>query len=277
MSDNPRFVRRFSDTVQSEMLYYGVPIKSDGKILCVLRLSFALSNYQQQMNVIRNIVLLGALGAVLLCLPFAFFLSRNATRDLEKLRAGTMRLASGELDYRIPVKGSLEFQELATDFNKMGDQLNQKIMSIEQEHSRTQTLLSRMVEGVLALDRNGKAIFANNAFSSMFGFKMDRIQGKTFLEISRHSELSEYIQALLSANQESRLNPPEAREIHLYNTGGEQVFSVQASRVYDEHVNDRLHSGYLDRWSSPFADAILSLTLCISAAREEELSKPQQN
>lgn len=235
MSDNPTFVRRFSDTVQSELLYYAVPIKNDDKILCVLRLSFALSNYQQHMRVIRNIVLLGALSSFLLSIPFAYFVSRGATRELEKLRAGTMRLASGDLDYRIPVKGSQEFQELASDFNKMGDQLNQKIMSIEQEHSRTQTLLSRMVEGVLALDRNGKAIFANNAFSSMFGLKMDRIQGKTFLEISRHSELSEYIQALLAAHHESRLIPPEAREIRLYNTAGEQVFSVQASRVYDEH------------------------------------------
>ena len=235
MSDNPTFVRRFSDTIQNELLYYAVPIKSGDKIICVLRLSFALSNYHQHMSVIRNIVLLGALSSFLFSLPLAFFLSRGATREIEKLRAGTMRLASGDLDYRIPVKGSLEFQELATDFNKMGDQLNQKIMSIEQEHSRTQTLLSRMVEGVLALDRSGKAIFANNAFSSMFGLKMDRIQGKTFLEISRHSELSEYIQALLSANHESRLNPPEAREIRLYNTAGEQVFSVQASRVYDEH------------------------------------------
>ncbi len=239
MSDNPTFVHRFSDTVQSEMLYYAMPIKSGDKIICILRLSFALSNYHRHMRVIRNIVLLGALSSFLLSLPFAFFLSRGATGEIEKLRAGTMRLASGDLEYRIPVKGSLEFQELATDFNKMGDQLNQKIMSIRQEHSRTQTLLSRMVEGVLALDRNGKAIFANNAFSSMFGFKMDRIQGKTFLEISRHSELSEYIQALLSANNESSLNPPEAREIRLYNTAGAQVFSVQASRVYDEneHLN----------------------------------------
>jgi two-component system, OmpR family, phosphate regulon sensor histidine kinase PhoR len=239
MMDNPTFVRRFSDTVQSEMLYYAVPIKDGDKVICVLRLSFALSNYQQHMAVIRNIVLIGALGTILLSLPFAYFLSRSATHEIEKLRAGTMRLASGDLDYRIPVKGTLEFQELASDFNKMGDQLNQKIMSIEQEHSRTQTLLSRMVEGVLALDRNGKAIFANNAFSSMFGLKMDRIQGKTFLEISRHSELSEYIQALLAANLESPSNPPEAREIHLYNTTGGQVFSVQASRVYDEyeHLN----------------------------------------
>ncbi len=234
MAGNPTFVRRFSDTVQSEMLYYAVPIKSSDKILCVLRLSFALSSYQQQMKVIRNIVLLAAFSSILLSLPFAFFLSRGATRELEKFRAGTMRLASGDLNYRVPVKGSMEFQELATDFNKMGDQLNQKIISIQQEHSRTQTLLSRMVEGVLALDRNGKAIFANSAFSSMFGLKMDRIQGKTFLEISRHAELSEYISALLAANPASRLNPPEAREIRLYNTAGEQVFSVQASRVYDE-------------------------------------------
>ena len=234
MTGNPAFVRRFSETVQSEMLYYAVPIENQDQILCVLRLSFALSSYQQQMNVIRNIVLLAAFSSILLSLPFAYFISRTATRDLAKLRAGTIRLASGDLDYRIPVKGSLEFQELSTDFNKMADQLDQKLMSIQQEHSRTQTLLSRMVEGVLALDRNGKAIFANSAFSSMFGLKMDRIQGKTFLEISRHAELSEYISALLAANTASRLNPPEAREIRLYNTAGEQVFSVQASRVYDE-------------------------------------------
>src|SRR4029078_3024183 len=52
MSDNPTFVRRFSDTVQSEMLYYAVPIKAGDKIICVLRLSFALSNYRQHMSII---------------------------------------------------------------------------------------------------------------------------------------------------------------------------------------------------------------------------------
>jgi two-component system phosphate regulon sensor histidine kinase PhoR len=67
----------------------------------------------------------------------------------------------------------------------------------------------------------------------MFSLKMDRIQGKTFLEISRNAELSEYIWTLLeiSREPEKEFEAPEAREIHLYQTSGEKVFSVQASRI----------------------------------------------
>ena len=183
---NPTYVKRFSQTVQTEMLYYAVPIISRGQLLCVLRFSFPLSTYYEQMADIRNIILLAALASVLMTLPFAYFLSKGETTQLRKLKTGTKRLAAGDLNYRIPVEGSIEFQELANDFNKMADELNQKMLTMKQEHSRTETLLSRMVEGVLAIDKNGRAIFANNAFCSMFGLKMDRIQGKTFLEISRN-------------------------------------------------------------------------------------------
>ncbi len=233
LQKNPTYVKRFSQTVQNEMLYYAVPIISGEQILCVLRLSFPLSTYYAQMADTRNIILLAALASVLLTLPFAYFLSKGETTQLRKLKAGTKRLATGDLNYRIPVEGSIEFQELANDFNKMADELNQKILTMQQEHSRTETLLSRMVEGVLAVDRNGRAIFANNAFSSMFGLKMDRIQGKTFLEISRNAELSEYISALLDTSRDSKseFEPVEAREIHLYQTSGEKTFSVQASRI----------------------------------------------
>jgi two-component system phosphate regulon sensor histidine kinase PhoR len=230
LAGNPTYVRRFSETVQNEMLYYGVPIKSGNQILCVLRLSFPLSTYNQQKAEIRNIVLIAALASILLTLPFAYFLSRSEAKQLRKLQAGTRRLAHGDLSYRIPAEGSVEFQELANDFNKMADELDQKILTMQEEHSRTETLLSRMVEGVLAIDRNGRAIFANNAFCSMFNLRMDRLKGKTFLEISRNAELSEYISRLLEQSPEE-LETPAATEIHLYQTSGEKVFSVQASRI----------------------------------------------
>jgi two-component system phosphate regulon sensor histidine kinase PhoR len=233
MQINPTYVRRFSETVQSEMLYYAVPIKRDGKTLCVLRLSFPLSTYLARLADIRNVVILAALFAVLLTLPFAYFLSRSETKQLKKLHAGTKRLAKGDLSYRIPPEGNIEFQEVADDFNKMADELNQKILTMKQEHSQTEALLSRMVEGVLAIDRNGRAVFANNAFCSMFNLHMERIKGKTFLEISRNAELSEYIAALLNKNRDTKMQfePPEAREIHLYQTSGEKVFSIQASPI----------------------------------------------
>jgi two-component system phosphate regulon sensor histidine kinase PhoR len=90
-----------------------------------------------------------------------------------------------------------------------------------------------MVEGVLALDQYGKAIFANPAFCAMFDLKMERLQGKTFLEISRNAQLSDFISSLLTGQHEEDQHGG-SREITLYVPQGEKIFSVQASKISQE-------------------------------------------
>jgi two-component system phosphate regulon sensor histidine kinase PhoR len=238
LNEQPTFVRRFSNTLKREMLYYAVPVKKDNQIAFVLRLSFPLTTFYEQMATVRNFLLLTAFSAILLSLPFVLALSREITHPIQRLRASTNRLASGELEQRVSAKGSQEFQELAADFNKMADELREKITSIKQEHQRTEALLSKMVEGVLAIDRHGKAIFANPAFCNMMGVKT--IQGRSVLEMIRNHELSDYIAQLLkieaqkstSMERESSENW-QAREIKIYAPDGEKTFSVQASRIQD--------------------------------------------
>jgi len=230
LAGRPVFVRRYSNTVKTEMLYYAVPVEIDGQLASILRLSFPLTKFHQQMASVRNFLLTFALLAILLLLPLTYAISRSVQNPIERLRLSAGTLAAGNLSEKIVPSGSLEFKDLAKDFNVMADQLKQKIQNIEQQHQRTEALLSKMVEGVLAIDRHGKAVFANTAFCKMVGLRQDRIQGRSYLEITRSAQLSDYIAALLKED-----TPLEAKEITLFGPEGEKNFAVQASRIQEDH------------------------------------------
>ncbi len=230
MAGHPVFNQHVSRTVGREMLYYAVPIKRDHDTI-VLRLAFPLETLSQQMAEITRFLILAAILAVVLSLPFAWSFSRGITGPIERLRESANRLASGDLTRRAVGEGSMEFRELAQDFNSMAMQLTQKIQSVEQQHNRNRALLARMVEGVFAVDQNGKAVFANAAFSRMIDLKTERIEGKSYLEISRNEQLSNFIYRLLKPVPDPEI--PDATEIKFYGPAGERSFSVQASRIQE--------------------------------------------
>lgn len=232
---SPIFLQRFSKTIQKELLYYAVPVKNQNGLVAILRFSFALTTYYDRMTEIRNYQIGIALLSVLLTLPVAFVLSRAATRRIDGLRAAAKRIAQGDLSHRIQEAGSVEFGELAADFNKMADELTLKIQSIQQQHTQTETLLSRMVEGVLAVDRHGKSVLVNAAFCRMFGLKEDRVQGRSPLEMVRNDQLSDFIASLLHDPA-----APESKEIRIFSADGEKTFSVQSSRILDDPEKDGL-------------------------------------
>jgi two-component system phosphate regulon sensor histidine kinase PhoR len=235
LKEKPIFVRRVSRTVEREMLYYAIPLKTGAQIVSVLRLSFPLTTFYEQMRQVRHFLILAALFAVLLSLPFAYLLSRTITVPLETLRQASLRLASGDLDHRVTVYGSKEFSDLAGAFNKMAEELRQKIRSLQQQQTRIETLLANMVEGVLVIDSSGKTVFANQSFCDMVGYDQDRIHGRPFLEISRSEEFARLISELLIS--EERLFRT-IKEVRLFGPAGEKIYSVQASTILQPGIPD---------------------------------------
>lgn len=242
LADEPIFIQRFSDTMRRKMLYYAVPVLVQGKPVSVLRLSFSMSTFEEQLSKTRNLMITTALLAILLSLPLVYWLSSAVTRPIDGIISAANRIASGDLSHAVPAKGSQEFRNLADALNKMASQLDEKIQSILQDHLQVESLLSKMVEGVLALDERGKALFANSAFCQMAGLKMEKLQGRSYLEIVRNDQLSDYIARLLKENATTGENeaPLEAHEILLFGPSGEKTFSVQATRILGEGTSAAL-------------------------------------
>ena len=94
----------------------------------------------------RNLVLgLGLIGLALLgILP----LSSRLTRRLTALSAEADRLASGDLEARVPVRGRDELAQLARSFNRMAGELssNQEQLLEQERRSREQEFDRRLLE-----------------------------------------------------------------------------------------------------------------------------------
>jgi signal transduction histidine kinase len=98
-------------------------------------------------SLIPIVVLMAFLSAVaiLVILPpaalFSALFTRQMTRRLQTLAAGTSALRSGEYSTRIRVEGEDEVAQLQADFNAMADALEQAMCDLRAERDNVETLL----------------------------------------------------------------------------------------------------------------------------------------
>ncbi len=78
-----------------------------------------------------RITVIGFITSIFLTAILGFFLLRYTNRSLKRLKRGTQRIGSGDLDYRITgIEDRGELGELATAFNDMSDKLGNAIEEV---------------------------------------------------------------------------------------------------------------------------------------------------
>ena len=80
-----------------------------------------------------RITLISFIASVILSSTLGFFLIRYTNSSLSRLKTGTLRIGSGDLNYRIDnIEDSGELGDLATAFNDMSDKLRNAIEEVRQ-------------------------------------------------------------------------------------------------------------------------------------------------
>jgi len=116
---------RFSQTLQTELLYVTVPVLSGSKVLGAVRLTYPKSVVTTAVNDQLKRLALVALTTVLLAGVAAFVVAQSVTRRLEALRSATEALADGDLTSRADeTAGAPEIRSLSTSFNQMASRLD---------------------------------------------------------------------------------------------------------------------------------------------------------
>lgn len=99
---------------------------AEQSILGVLDVRMSLAGPDARLAAIRSRAIAGAAVVALLAgLVSALFIFRVVRRPVKRLIRGAQRVASGDLDARIPVEGGHELAELAEAFNEMTRELRQ--------------------------------------------------------------------------------------------------------------------------------------------------------
>jgi two-component system, OmpR family, phosphate regulon sensor histidine kinase PhoR len=143
---------------------------------------------------------IAAVGLVIVTLSLlpAYFFARRFTQPLEDLTQGTERLRRGDFSDRIRPTGGREFRTLASTFNDMSDQIAENFADLQHDKDQLQTILSGMVEGVVAIDQDQVILFANDRAATMLEFSADTAVGRKLWEVTRQRAVQDLVQKGLS-------------------------------------------------------------------------------
>jgi two-component system phosphate regulon sensor histidine kinase PhoR len=130
-------------------------------------------------------------------LPLAYWLARRIALPIEELTRGVKRIAAGDLDQKVYVDTPGGISELAQTFNYMSDQLVGRVAELEEDRQQLRTILSGMVEGVVALDADERILFANERATQLLGLNGQQSVGRRLWETVRQTTLQDVVRRAL--------------------------------------------------------------------------------
>ncbi len=161
-------------------------------------------------------LLIGA--AAVAAVPLSFVLStslaRRLGRPLRALIGVADKIGEGNSEQRVFAEGQDEIGELVSAFNRMSDQLDARIARLEEDRQQLRTILSGMVEGVVALDSEQRILYANERATQLLGLpplssplsggRGEGGVGRRLWEVVRQRPLLDVVQRALDSSEPQR-------------------------------------------------------------------------
>lgn len=125
-------------------------------------------------------ILLGIVAVI--CAILSIFVALN---PLDKILKGTKILTSGNLSYRIDIRSRDELEEVASSFNFLAQTLKNAVENLEtdksvlsSEKNKLSSILSSIIDGIIAIDGQRNIVMINKATERMSGFTLQDLAGR---------------------------------------------------------------------------------------------------
>jgi two-component system phosphate regulon sensor histidine kinase PhoR len=225
-------VRR-SATTGNTYVYVARTLSGPNGDVMVLRLAEPLEQLDALKTRLAAAMALAMLAAGIAILFTSLWLDRRLFEPASRLIAGAQDLAQGRAS-RVAVPDEEELAPLALALNRLAATSEQQLDAISRERDNLQEILASMSEGVLVVDRDGRAQMINPAFYRLFDLVGD-FTGRPALEIIRHPGFARLIEDTLRKREPQSaqivLPSPERRTLLLASavlSGGERGAVVAA-------------------------------------------------
>jgi two-component system phosphate regulon sensor histidine kinase PhoR len=218
--------RRFSNTLQQNVVYMAVAIKRNSQLIGVVRTAIPLARMESQLARIRT--QFWTIGGVvaLLALGVTLAISRQYSRKINELKQGAARLAEGELAHRLAIPDSEELAGLAESLNRMAAQLESRLQTVVSQRNQLEAVLSSMLEGVIAVDREERIISVNQAAARWFDIDAEKVRGRSIPEAIRNLAIQKFVTQALK----SRTSVVD--DITVYRNG-ERILNIKSAPLLD--------------------------------------------
>ena len=180
---------RRSDTVDQLMLYTAVPVQANGQTIGIARVAVPLSQIDAQVASLRRPLIAASLVAALLVFLLALFVAGRIARPVERLTAVADAIAGGDFSTRLTPTTQDEVGQLTRSFNKMANELDDKVSRLTEERSRLAAILENMADGVIITDTAGAVRLINTAATRLLNTTPSNALGRSFAQVVRHYQI----------------------------------------------------------------------------------------
>jgi two-component system phosphate regulon sensor histidine kinase PhoR len=190
----------------------GVAMRVEDVVLC-----------RSLLALVAGMAVIGVVGVAV----FSLLQARSLDKPIRELTQAAQHIGQGDELPHVALDGLDEMTALGQTFNRMSDRLADRIARLEEDRQQLRTILSGMVEGVVALDSEQRILFANDRASHLLELTAQNPVGRRLWEVVRQRALLDVVQHALGHPEPARL------EINL--TGAPtRTLTVHAARLPGE-------------------------------------------
>ncbi len=194
-----------SASLGEQYRYLAVRAEFAGKPVGVVRTSTSLAQIDELTDAKRRLVWSAAGLIFLAALALMSWLIGRVVEPVAQIEKAVDAIARGDFRHRIYVPNRDELGQIAGKLNRLSQELDTRITQLTASHERQATVLGGMIEGVIAVDRRERVLFANVAAGRLFDFRPALVESRPLLEVVRNHSLEEAVSAALATRQPQRL------------------------------------------------------------------------
>ncbi|HEX9750876.1 MAG TPA: ATP-binding protein [candidate division Zixibacteria bacterium] len=161
------------------------------------------------------------IAGAIVALAVTVLLAKPAIGRLRTISTALRKLAAAEFGHRVEVDRHDEIGGLAHDFNVAAGGLHERFSAISGDRAKLASILSGMIDGVVAVDADARVIHINQTASRLLGAPAIESLGRPVWEITRITALAELLADVLATglprDHEARIvEKPRDRHVALY-------------------------------------------------------------
>jgi putative nucleotidyltransferase with HDIG domain len=176
---------------------YAPLYNKEGKVAAILGVDINADRVYAMQKTVKLRAILVLLVGVVISVILGYFISRSVVKPVKILVEGTRRIASGDLGYKVEIKGEDEIKELATSFNDMA-------RSLSESRKQLNDYFYRVVQSMI------RSLEAKDPYTRGHSDRVSEYAKKIALEMGYSSEKAELLKEVAQLHDIGKLGVNEA-------------------------------------------------------------------
>jgi len=190
---------RYSSTLQCYMLYVAMPIKKQGQIVSILRLSVPIKDINIFLFNLNQKIFYFSLLAMLIAICLGYFYSKKFSKPIIAISNAAKKVADGEFGPALCFDCKDELKDLCSSFNIMTLKLKTLFTELSTKKQEIERIISSINESFFVIDNENKIKLSNKSFRKFFNISQE--QNRPYWELIKNIEFCKLIETIKKKNK----------------------------------------------------------------------------